>query len=73
MKMEMTFDGFKTSKESFTWSELIEEALTNLGAQRTGQEITSYIENHYEEMLENKTKTWKNSVMGYGNWRRRGF
>lgn len=64
---------------SHTWSELIEEALTTLGGwnsthntlrsnslpgKRTGLEITSYIEDHYEEMLSNKTKTWRNSVMG---------
>jgi len=49
---------------TYTWSELIEKALTVLGGSRTGHEITEYIEENYPHILTNKTKTWKNSVFG---------
>jgi len=49
---------------TYTWSELIEKALSVLGASRTGHEITEYIEENYPHILTNKTKTWKNSVFG---------
>lgn len=32
---------------------------------RTGLEITNFIEEHYGDLVSSKTKTWKNSVMGY--------
>lgn len=47
-----------------TYTEMIEQALRALGGRGTGVEITSYIDENYSQVLSNKTKTWRNSVMG---------
>jgi hypothetical protein len=40
------------------------QALRALGGRGTGVEITGYIDENYSQVLSNKTKTWRNSVMG---------
>lgn len=52
------------NNNNFTWSNLIEKALRTMGGQRTGQEITLFIEHNFKELISGKTKTWRNSVMG---------
>jgi len=52
------------NNSNYTWSNLIEKALRTMGGQRTGQEITSFIEHNFRELISGKTKTWRNSVMG---------
>jgi len=47
-----------------TYTEMIEQALKYLGGRGTGVEITNFINNNYNSLLNNKTTTWKNSVMG---------
>lgn len=52
------------NNNNYTWSNLIEKALRTMGGQRTGQEITQFIEHNFRELISGKTKTWRNSVMG---------
>jgi len=47
-----------------TYTEMIEQALRSLGGRGTGVEITNFIDENYNHVLSNKTKTWRNSVMG---------
>jgi hypothetical protein len=59
--------------EASTYSEMIEAALRALGNQGSGPDITNYIEENYADRLTNKTKTWKNSVMGCLSANRKGI
>jgi WD40 repeat protein len=54
----------KTVKEEPTYIDMIEEALTALGGSAATPDITGYMEDKYRDLLQTKTKTWRNSVSG---------
>lgn len=62
--LEEEEDSMDEGDSSSTYTQMIEQALAALGGRGTGVEITTYIDDHYRDILSNKTKTWRNSVMG---------
>lgn len=43
---------------------MVEAAITYLGGKATTPDITSYLEKTHGQLLQSKTKTWRNSVSG---------
>jgi len=64
LTMQLLRSSDAQNNNNYTWSNLIEKALRTMGGQRTGQEITQFIEDNFKELINGKTKTWRNSVMG---------
>eukprot|EP01114_Cavostelium_apophysatum_P003534 TRINITY_DN1348_c0_g1_i4.p1 TRINITY_DN1348_c0_g1~~TRINITY_DN1348_c0_g1_i4.p1 ORF type:complete len:485 (+),score=156.31 TRINITY_DN1348_c0_g1_i4:1091-2545(+) len=61
---DLRFDDQASDDSITTYTEMIEHALRCLGGRGTGVDITSFIDDNYSTVLTNKTKTWRNSVMG---------